>query len=129
MLVTLYPPSVDGIVIWPVVVLRIAEVQSEPELTDAVPSTTEYVHVMPLTVSVNAHARPTAQNATISARSRTIKAILSLIAALLILPCCAEEAKHDLRILQTSRHVSQEVVGITQSETQREVKRLRVSSA
>ena len=79
--------------------MGIARLELDPPPNDASPLLTVYVHVMPSTTSVAAHVRPIAQNATASAKSRIVKAILSLIAALLILPCSAEEAKHDLRIL------------------------------
>ena len=79
MLVTLYPPSVDGIVIAPVVDVEIARLELDPPPNDALPLLTLYVHSMPSTTSVSAHTRPTAQKAVMSAISRTVKAILVFI--------------------------------------------------
>ena len=56
MLVTVYPPSEDGIVIAPVVASGTAREWDTPPPTDAFPLLTVYVHVMPLTVSVSASA-------------------------------------------------------------------------
>ena len=55
MLVTLYPPRVDGIVIAPVVDLGTAGEELEPAPMLATPFFTVYVHVMPSTISVYAN--------------------------------------------------------------------------
>jgi hypothetical protein len=60
MLVTGHPPRIVGIAISPAVVFGIAiDDECEPPPTEALPSLTVYVHVMPLTVSVSAKAQNT----------------------------------------------------------------------
>ena len=52
MQVTVYPPSVEGMVIIPDVEVLIAFEFMDPPPTDASPLETVYVHLIPLTVSV-----------------------------------------------------------------------------
>ena len=56
MLVTGYPPRVDGMTISPVVDELIAGENQSPVPTDASPPPTRYVHAIPSTVSVSASA-------------------------------------------------------------------------
>ena len=66
MLVTLYPPKVDGIVIIPDVDVGTAVDEGEPPPTLASPFATIYVHVIPLTVSVKARVDNEVDNTAIT---------------------------------------------------------------
>ena len=55
MLLTVYPPSVDGTANTPVVEDDTAVLDDAPPPSDAVPFDTVYVQVMPLTVAVSAN--------------------------------------------------------------------------
>ena len=54
MLITGQPPSVDGMVIDPDVLVETARLDDVPPPTDALPSEMVYVHVMPFTTCVSA---------------------------------------------------------------------------